>query len=157
MSDAFNLDFTDVQGGDFDALPAGNYLVAVTDWDNTETKNAGTGKNPLPVGTPGINWEFTVQDGEFENRKVWTNHWLHPNALGFLKSFLAASGIYSEEELGGQLDFDPDKVVGAQVVAKVSKREYPKDSGSYVNDIKGFKPSSQYRGAGASSEGSLMP
>lgn len=148
--DDLTVDFTDVQGGDFDAIPSGKYHIAITDYSTTETKNAGK----LPVGTPGINWEFTVQEGPFENRKLWTNHWIHPNTLGFLKGMLKASGKFSDEELEGQLPKGwYDRAVGAELVAKVGTREY---NGNDVNDIKGFKPMSTWEGE-STSGGSLLP
>jgi hypothetical protein len=147
MSD-FSIDFSDVTGGDFDALPAGAYNVAVTDWSKTETKKEGK----IPEGTPGINWEFTVQDGDFENRKLWTNHWIHPKTLGFLKTFLVKSGAYTEEDVEGQLDIDPDRVLGSELVAVVTVRKYKGDD---RNDIKKFKKAGE--GTDAPAGDSMMP
>ena len=148
MSD-FSIDFTDVKGGDFDAIPAGVYNIAVTDWSKTETKNAGK----IPAGTPGINWEFTIQDGEFENRKLWTNHWIHPNTLGFLKTFLLKTGRYTEEELESQFDLDPDRLVGAEMQAVVIVRQYKGDD---RNEIKKFRAAGE-DSSSTSSSGSMLP
>lgn len=118
--DFSGIDFTDVQAPSFEPLPAGWYHVAVTDWNAVETKNEGK----LPAGTPGINWEFTVQSGDYENRRVWENHWLHQNTLGFLKSLLAATGNYTEEQLSGPMPgFDPQDVIGAELAVKLSIRK----------------------------------
>ncbi|TXH55544.1 MAG: DUF669 domain-containing protein [Desulfurellales bacterium] len=143
MSD-FSVDFSDVQGGDFDAIPAGVYNVAVTDWSRTETKNEGK----LPAGTPGINWEFTIQDGQYENRKLWINHWIHPNTLGFLKTFLEKTGRYTDEQLSGSFDLDPDSVVGAELQAVVTVRQYEGDD---RNDIKKFRKAGETASASSSS------
>jgi hypothetical protein len=133
---SFVLDMSDVQGG-FDALPAGRYHVAVTDWDNAEVQNEGK----LPAGTPGINWEFTVQEGEYEGRKLWTNHWIHPKTLGFLKAMLKnlskdGEPLYSEEDLeSDNFELDADEVVGAEAIAVVTVRAY---QGEDRNNIKRF-------------------
>jgi len=148
MSD-FSVDFTDVKGGDFDAIPAGVYNVAVTDWSKVETKNEGK----IPAGTPGVNWEFTIQDGDYENRKLWTNHWIHPNTLGFLKGFLEKSGRYTEEELGGAFDLDPDKVVGAELQAVVIVKKYQGDD---KNEIKKFRKAGE-SGVATSGSASMLP
>ncbi len=135
MTDDFTVDFTDVETTSFEPVPAGPYLLAVTDWNRVETKNEGK----LPVGTPGINWEFTIQEGPYANRKLWTNHWIHPKTLGFVKGLLGATGDYSEEDLSGQFDIDPDAVVGSLVGARVKVRPA---QGQYAasNDIGSFLP-----------------
>jgi hypothetical protein len=159
MRDSMDLsvDFTDPDikgGGDFEALPAGKYLATITDWDVREVKNAGK----LPVGTPGLNVEFTIADGEYENRKVWTNYWLHPNNLGFFKTFLKAAGM-EDDDINAITDAGDavDRVVGTDVCVKLRRREYPADSGDYVNDVNGVQPKEKYRGGSSSSEGSLLP
>lgn len=146
MSD-FSVDFSDVQGGDFDAIPAGVYNVAVTDWSRTETKNEGK----LPAGTPGINWEFTIQDGQYENRKLWINHWIHPNTLGFLKTFLEKTDRYTEEQLSASFDLDPDNVVGAELQAVVTVRQYKGDD---RNEIKKFRKAGENT---SSASASMLP
>jgi hypothetical protein len=55
----------------YEALPAGKYLVEITDSEMKATK-AGTGEM--------LQLEFTVIDGEFRNRKIWDRLCLrHPN------------------------------------------------------------------------------
>ena len=146
------VDLSDVKGGDFDAIPAGAYPVTISDWSTTATKNEGK----LPAGTPGINWEFTVTDGQYENRKLWTNHWIHPNTMGFLKGLLKATGRYTDEELEGNLgslSAVADKVLGAEVTAVVIVRKYQGDD---RNEIKKFRKAGE---ASASSSGgtSMLP
>jgi len=150
-----SIDFTDVEGaGGFTPLPNGRYLLQVTDWELTETKNAGK----LPAGTPGIKWEFTVIDGEYENRKLWTNHWIAATSLPFLKGFLAATGVYTEEELSGNLGSLAsigERVLeaDAQVCAKVGRQKGNDD----YNDIKAFMPADQYKGQSSGGGSSMMP
>ena len=55
----------------YEPLPAGKYLVEITDSEMKPTK-AGTGEM--------LQLEFTVIDGEFKNRKIWDRLCLrHPN------------------------------------------------------------------------------
>jgi len=160
MSDQYtdeelSVDFTGVEGAaGFKPLPNGSYLLQVTDWELTETKNPGK----LPVGTPGLKWEFTVIDGDHEDRKLWTNHWLTATSFPYLKGFLAATGEYSEEELDGPLGKATDigdRIVNAEakITAKVGiQRKNPE-----YNEIKRFEPASEYKGPSASGNTSMMP
>ena len=55
----------------YEALPAGKYLVEISDSEMKPTK-AGNGEM--------LQLEFTVIDGEFKNRKIWDRLCLrHPN------------------------------------------------------------------------------
>ncbi len=103
--DDFTLDFSDVKATSFDAIPRGWYLCEITGAsDSNPTKGGPDAK--LPAGTLGTNWEFTVAEGEFENRKLWTNHWHHRSTLGFMKTLLIESGAYSKDEFPNELDID---------------------------------------------------
>jgi len=132
------IDLTGVEDRSFEALPAGRYKVKLTDYEMRETKGAEGAK--LPKGTPMINWEFTVVsdtkgDEQYKNRKLWSNSIIHPTTMFNLKRLLKASGLYSEEDLQGDLDFDPEEIVGnsEEMVAVVSQRTY---NGDQVNDVK---------------------
>jgi hypothetical protein len=131
--DGVNL--ADIEESSFDALPVGRYHVKVTDWDETATKNAGK----LPVGTPGANVEFTVQDGPYENRKLWTNFWIHPNTLGIFKTFAKAAGTDEGTLNDSSADVAAilDDLISADVVVKVRQRPY---QGDMRNDINGYQP-----------------
>jgi len=152
------INFTEVQSQSFEAIPAGMYWLKITDATETATKNEGK----LPAGTEGINWEFTVQAGKFENRKLWTNHWLHPRTLGMLKDMMAkltddeGELVYKDGELDTELDFDNSELFGYNIVAKVAVRQYEGDD---RNDIKGFRrwdPEKDYSDVEESS-GSFLP
>jgi hypothetical protein len=134
------LNLTDVEVRDFEAIPGGKYVVKITDYENKETRGGPEAK--LPAGTPMINYEFTVQsdvkgDEQYANRKLWTNIILHQKVLFNLKGLLQAIG-WTDEQLSGDIDFEPEELVGAELIVGVSKREYPKDSGDFTNDIKRF-------------------
>lgn len=145
------VNFSDVQTSNFDPLPAGTYVCNVT---NYEMREAGEqAKNP---GSPYINWEFTVIKGEFDNRKLWSNTSLLPQALFSLKGLMEASGRYSREQLDGDLEFDPDDLVSATVKVVVRQREYPPGSGDMTNDVKGFRKFDD-ADASSGSAASLLP
>ena len=112
------VDFTNVEKKSYDPIPAGKYVLIVSDGEQTETKNEGK----LPKGTPGIRWEFTVDGGQNDGRKLWTNTWIHPNTNGILLALLDATGKFNEAQLSGDLDFDIEDVVGSKIGARVKER-----------------------------------
>jgi hypothetical protein len=131
------INLTDVDDRSFEALPAGRYVLKITDYEMKET--SGSGK--LGKGVPMINWEFTVQsdvkgDDKYKNRKLWMNTVIHETTLFSLKGLLRASGAYTDADLQGEIDFEPDEVVGADVIGVVAQREY---NGDMVNDVKRVK------------------
>lgn len=134
----FNL--SEVQDRDFEAIPGGKYHVKFTGYEMRETKDKP--ENKLPAGTPMINWEFTVitgpgGDDTYKGRKLWMNTILHENVLFNLKGVLRACG-WTDEQLNSPegVNFEPDDVIGHEVLAQVSKREYPEGSGDYTNDVR---------------------
>ena len=132
------LNLSEVEDRSFEALPAGRYVVKFSGFEMRETQDKPG--NKLPAGTPMINWEMTVLrdaktgDTKYENRRLWTNTIIHERTLFNLKGILKACG-WSDEDLSEELDFDPEQVVGAEVVAVVATREYQGDT---VNDVKRF-------------------
>lgn len=128
------INLTDVDDRSFEALPAGRYLLKITDYEMRETK--GDGK--LGAGVPMINWEFTVQsdrngDTKYQNRKLWMNTVIHEKTLFNLKSLLRATGKYEGKDLEGELDFEPADCIGSDLIGVVAQREY---NGDTVNDVK---------------------
>jgi hypothetical protein len=149
------IDLSNVEGGSsYDPLPANQYHVAVTD---VEVKESGpNSKNP---GSLYLAWEFTVQSGEFEGRKLWTNTSLLPQALFGLKGLIAAcpnSGL----DPNGTLDLEEvtSELMGQDVCAVVTLKtkpaEYAQYEGEKQNNIKAFKPMGQMK---AGKSASMMP
>jgi hypothetical protein len=153
------INLTDVETRDFEAIPPGNYRVRITGYDMRVTQDKPG--NKLPAGTPMINWEFTVVadqrtgDEAYKGRKVWTNTIIHERTLFNLKSLLEATGNFTTAQLKGSLDFEPEDILDQEVVLRVTKREYPPESGNFSNEVKGFKSASS-TSEGASSS-SLLP
>jgi hypothetical protein len=112
--------------------------LKVTGYEMREVKNDGK----VPKGTPMINWEFTIissSDGDtkYENRKVWMNTVIHERSLFNLKGLLRASGTFSNEQLEGELDFEPEEIVNSTVIGVIAQRTY---NGDLVNDVKRTLP-----------------
>ena len=92
-----NLESVEAQTG-FDPIPAGTYIVQVTDSKVLESK----------AGNPMVFWEFTVVDGEFSGRKLWDYMTLNNEiSLRRLKSLAVAAGhpnpdyVNDSEEMHG--------------------------------------------------------
>lgn len=147
---SMKIDFTGVEGQQtFDPIPAGKYIVEVTDYRQSTASEAA--KNP---GAPTISWELTVEsavggdtvltdrsgkDIKVEGRKVWENMTIVANSFWRLKAFLEACGF----DVSGEIDFDPDEVVNTQLVVKVGiqkGRKDPKTGEEYDprNTVKSF-------------------
>jgi opacity protein-like surface antigen len=139
------VNFTDVESTNYDAIPGGTYAAKVTDGEIRES-----GPNAKNPGANYINWEFTIQEGEHQGRKQWMNTSLLPQALFGLKGLLAATGRFSEDRLNGDLDFEIDEVLGADVKIVVRQKQYEGDT---QNEVKRVKPV----GAPSEAESSLLP
>lgn len=136
------VDLSGTQGS-FDVLPAGRYQAKLSDG---EIRIAGD--QAKHTGSEYINWEFTVTEGEFTDRKLWQNTpWSHGScdcddwksgSLFGLKAILASSGIWTTEELDGdEFDFEINDVIGSDFTLVVAVRQYQGDD---QNDIKKVKP-----------------
>lgn len=151
------IDLTNVEGGGgFEPIPGGQYHLAVT---GVEVKESGpNSKNP---GSLYIAWEFTIQAGEYEGRRLWTNTSLLPQALFGLKGLIAAAKIDGLDP-NGQLDLEEvvDRMQGAEVVGVVVKQKkpaaYAQFEGEEQNNIKSFKPMSEFKAPGPKGS-SLLP
>jgi hypothetical protein len=141
---------------DFDPLPSGKYLVAIT---GIEDRACGPeSKNP---GKPYWALEFTVQEGDFENRKLWTNAMLFEGALYTTSQLLKATG-HADAIKTGNIP-SKSELLTQQVVVNVVRtrdkwREQQEDSkvNLFKNEVKGIRSASD--GVGSSSQGeSLLP
>lgn len=116
------VNFSDVE--DFELLPAGVYPATVTDVTESE--------NPGPSGYTYLNWEFTILEGEFEDRKQWTITSLSPKAAFRLKEVLVAFGVTSDE-IATMEEFEPTDYIGTHVNLSVVQENY---EGTLRNSVK---------------------
>ena len=146
------LNLADIDDRGYDAIPAGKYYLTIADYEMRQVKNDGK----LPAGTPMINWEFNVGrnvntgDESCSNRKLWMNTPIHQRTLFNLKALMRASGKYTDDELVGEVDFEPDELIGSEVVGVINQREY---NGNTVNDVRRVLPVS----SGGTQAASLLP
>lgn len=153
-SDDFVIDFTDQEayGTGYEPVPRNWYTCVVSDWEVSEVKKVG-GK--FPVGTPGTRWELTIDDGDYEGRKLWINHWHHQKSVPFLKGFLQATGKFTEAELNGKLHPDDfrERAIGSRIQARTIVKENP--GYDKTNEVKNVKPVGEE--VSSSSSSSLLP
>ena len=75
---------------DFGPVPRGVYICHVTKGELESSRSNHT---------PGYKLEFTIMEGHFKGRKLWTDLWLTPAALPQSKRDLTKLGIKSPEQL----------------------------------------------------------
>jgi hypothetical protein len=150
------INFTDVDSGSYEALPSGVYHVKVTD-----VESRTSGENAKHPGSEYFNWEFTIQRGDAEERRLWDNtsydhgecdcseEETFNKALFKLKQLIEATEAYTPEELAEEdFEFDPDEVLGKDCNVVVGQR--PGQDGEPQNVIKRYKPISAEELANAS-------
>lgn len=146
------------EGRSFEPIPGGSYFARCTDW---EMKECGPeSKNP---GKPYWHLEFVIQDGPFEDRKLWGNVMLFEGALYSLAQLMKAVGNWP---LKGGVVPDGSTLIGEPMILVVKKmrdkykEEKDGDGETYFkNEIGGYK---KYEGAGSTtpsgkSSNSLLP
>jgi hypothetical protein len=130
------VELSGTESVNFDPIPGGTYVVCLTDYEWKITS-----ENAKFPGEDYVNAEFTVQEGEHEGRKLWSNVSLLPHALFTLKGIVAAHG---EDPDDPNLNVDEffkriDNGAGGNVLAVV-KIKPASDEYEARNEIKRFKP-----------------
>jgi uncharacterized protein DUF669 len=147
-----NLSDDDLKG--FEALEPGRYNAEIYEVSMESTKNPD-GK--LPLGTPQIVVQFNITDPEAEGRRVFTRFTIPPEGYDAKKSaqmrgmfgrFLVAVGEDQKKLTSGKYTPDLEDLKGRPCVITLGKREWPPESGEYVNDVKGVKPAGSDTGTG---------
>lgn len=112
---------------DFDAVPAGDYEVMISESERVEN-SSGNGWH--------LKLTLTILDGQYKGRLLWHRLNLdNPNAQavqisrGQLSAICRAVGVLTPK--------DSSQLHNLPMVAKVSVREY---EGKTYNDVKSFKP-----------------
>ena len=113
-----NLDFSNVTGGNFEPIPAGDYVLEI---ENIEEQVSKAGNNMLNI-------TFNVAEGEYAGRKIFEFYVLTEKALWKMKDLLIALGIDTE----GQVDIDIDDLEGEMFIGNVE-----------IQEQKGYEPSNK--------------
>ena len=122
--EGYEVDFS--EAGDFDIVPPGLYVVKITAAERKISSN----DNPM------IKWEFTITEGDFSGRKVWTNTMLMPTSLWVLKKMLRALNVGSSK-LSGKFKINHNDYIGQELGITISNRE---EDGTIWSDVKSFVP-----------------
>jgi hypothetical protein len=113
-----------------DPIPRGQYHVKVTDIETRESKSE---KNK---GKPYYALELTVQDGDYEGRKLWANVMLFEGALYSIVQICKAMGQDVEE---GELEIpDEDELLSEDFIVRVIIKPAD-DQYDSKNVVKAFK------------------
>jgi Protein of unknown function (DUF669) len=144
MSNVLNLAGATPTSG-FEPLPSGRYDANVYEVEAVEIEK-DDGK--LPQGTPGINVQFAVDGGEYDNRRLWRRYYFPPDHYEKAKTmkdmiagFFVAIGYTEEEVTSGNFVVDLQDMAGRPCELIVGQRTY---DGEIVNEVKSVKP----RGSG---------
>jgi len=152
-----NMTGQEAASTDREPLPAGKYHLKITDMELTYTKE--TAKNP---NKPMFNFEFTVQDGKYAERKCWTNACLFDGALYTISQILKALG-HELNPNGGDIDVPDERkfYIGKDLWGRVGpNKKNLDDEGKPKLELRGF---SKYEGgesavtAGAAAGASVLP
>lgn len=122
---------------DIEPVPTGKYLVQVDGYEIREVKDDASPNK----GQMYVNLELTIQEGEYEGRKIWTNIMLFGEAYSAVW-LCKALRIYDGK---GELEFpEADQLMGEQFVVKavhVGETTDKKDSSKKYapkNEVKGY-------------------
>lgn len=125
------VDFTNVETKSFELLPRGDYLLRIT---GAEIRDSQSSEYQY------LNLEFNVVDpAEFVDRKQWDSMSFSPAALWKLKDFLLASG-YTEEDLAGEFELDPEALIGGEVYARIAQKKDARNGDEMRNVIQKYNP-----------------
>jgi hypothetical protein len=139
------LNLAGAEMGGFDAIPADTYDAAIQEVTMTAIKGEdGT----LPKGTAGLNVQFRVVGGDYDNRRVFNNYWIAPAKIdgkkyekkammdGMLSRFFIAIGYDEAEVTSGTFEPDLDDLVGRECRVVVGQREYLNEMQNTVKNVK---------------------
>lgn len=139
-----NMSENEAKSASLEVLPAGKYLVAVSDGKLMEC--GPESKNP---GKPYYNMELTIQSDKYEGRKLFTNVMCFNGALYSLSQILKASGVAVDRNGAFQVPEheeneipELDWFIGREYVVRVAVQaaNRGKDGKDYPerNEIKGW-------------------
>jgi len=108
-----------------DALAPGYYQAAVSKCEEKTSK----------AGNKYLSWQFNIlEPEECQGRKAFFNNSLLQNSLWSLKRTLIALG-YPEEDLGGEVQFDPADVLGVECTLVIVEDVYNGETTGKVDQV----------------------
>jgi hypothetical protein len=123
-------------GNDFEPIPTGKYLVAIT----------GVEFMANATGWEGVKFELTVQSGQHAKRKLWRLFTTkHEKADVVQRGLEDLVGLLTAAGHPNPASPDSAPVKGLQFVAKVARRK-SKKSGEWENQVTGWSPKSEWKG-----------
>jgi hypothetical protein len=158
-----NLAGADISGQGFEAVESGPYHCKVR---KVEVKHTTGDSGSLPKGTPYLNVQFQVVEGEnHEKRVFFGKYFMAPAKIdgkpyehkqmmdAMLGGFFKALG-YDEEEITAKgFDPDADELEGKELTVIVGQQQkYNAEPGVMDNIVKGVRP----LGAGSAAVSSLL-
>lgn len=131
---------------DFEPIPAGKYLAAITESEIKDNK-AGTGSY--------LQLTFTILDGEYKNRVLWARLNLdNPNATAVKIARAELSAICHAVNVMAPKDSVELHNLPLVITVKLKKR---KDTDEMVNEIKGYAKKEAAAGVPQQAAGSTPP
>jgi hypothetical protein len=120
------------KNGDFETLPVGEYDCFVYDMKGGESQK----------GNPKIDITLKVANGEYQNRNLWTNITLVPQAWWKVQEFFKAID-YDMEQLPKSVetpaeivDYVFDEVIGIPITAIVTHKKYQGETRENIKKLK---------------------
>lgn len=119
------IDFTGVGK----PVPADTYSAVVTKAEYNPSSSAS--------GMPTVAFEWTINDGEYDGRKMFRSYSLQPTALVFLKRVLVALGT-NPDDLEGNIDTDDilPELVGTECALVITVGEYNGSPNNQIAEVK---------------------
>ena len=155
---ALKLDLTNADtsgGGEFDALPNGDYPATIKKTEMGKTKGGGK----LPEGTDQVSVGFEIDEdaipehpekGKKYSRWVFARYNLpdpsyenHDKIMGIFFNMVEATGLFTEEQMRdpGGFMFDHEDLQGQRVIVRLKQRTYTNaaDEPVVTSDVKFVK------------------
>jgi len=131
---------------DFEPIPAGKYLAAITESEMKETKN-GSGQY--------LQLTFTVLEGEYKNRVLWARLNLdNPNATAVKIARAELSAVCHAVGVMAPKDSIELHNLPLVITVKLKKRQ---DTDELTNEIKGYAKKEAAAGVPQQATGSTPP
>lgn len=124
-TDGVVVDFSEVEERDFTPLPRGRYLAEVADAEIRDGQEF-----------PYLMVEFLIIEGDYIDRKLWTNMSFSPKALWKLKSFYRATDMTDEDLNSADFQVVPEELIGLTFILQVQVK--PDNNGEPRNNISRF-------------------